>query len=100
MLLSAVIIGCCPAFAALYRTARKTQKASYDARGYAKHPSSNSEVPPSSAIHLKSIVSTTGRPKKNSSYYDLEADSSQEELAARSGIYVTKTVVQEDEIGS
>ncbi|KAF2867042.1 hypothetical protein BDV95DRAFT_446823, partial [Massariosphaeria phaeospora] len=35
----AIIIGCCPAFAALYRQARNTQKASYDPRGYSKQPS-------------------------------------------------------------
>ncbi|ORY16878.1 hypothetical protein BCR34DRAFT_635246 [Clohesyomyces aquaticus] len=96
----AVIIGCCPAFAALYRTARNTKKASYNAQGYAKQPSDRSGAPGSSNINLKSMASTAtrpSRPRNKSPYWD-EPSSSQEELAtAAGGIIVTKTFGQKHE---
>ncbi|KAF2713428.1 hypothetical protein K504DRAFT_487837 [Pleomassaria siparia CBS 279.74] len=102
----AVIIGCCPAFAALYRPPHSTQKVSYDARGYMKHSSSNSSAPTSPSIHMKSMSSNNSAPRnpalrKNSLHRDLErrGSGSQEELAEYKGggIYVTKTFDTHDE---
>ncbi|KAF2473677.1 uncharacterized protein BDR25DRAFT_386509 [Lindgomyces ingoldianus] len=50
----AVIIGCCPAFAALYRTTRNTQRAAYSVQGYAKQPSGRSDTRDSN-INLTSL---------------------------------------------
>lgn len=94
----AVIIGCSPAFAALFRRAHSSTKGSYNAQGYIKHPSSRSGAQRSTDVNLKSMVSTTSKAKgsRNDTYWD-DANSSQEELAGNDGIVVTKSFKQEHE---
>ncbi|KAF2139550.1 uncharacterized protein K452DRAFT_62192 [Aplosporella prunicola CBS 121167] len=116
----AVFIGCCPAFAAFYRTKRNTS------RGYSKSkekPPRSGHSAPSSAsaktaaanllpprpdgIMLKSVASRGGGPARVlSSYWDDEGGSSQEELAkggelrlSEGGIYVTTSVRQDSSSG-
>jgi hypothetical protein len=94
----AICIGCCPAFAVLYRTTRHTQ-ASYNTSGYIRHDQSRSGAGGSrtDAVAMKPITTSTNRTRlsNNDVYWD-DNTSSQEELAADSkGIRVT-TRLQQD----
>lgn len=95
----AVVIGCCPAFAILYRTSR-TPHVSYDTHGYVRHGQSRSGASGrrGDAINMTTGTSGTARSKasRNDPYWD-DTASSQEELAADTkGIRVTTTVQQDN----
>ncbi|CAO2651784.1 Nn.00g000670.m01.CDS01 [Neocucurbitaria sp. VM-36] len=94
----AIGIGCCPAFAVLYRTSR-TPHVSYDTHGYIRHNQSRSEGDRSrvGAIKLNTMTVGTARSKvsRNDAYYD-DTASSQEELAADSKDIRVTTTLQQD----
>ena len=99
-ILKAVIIGCCPGFAALYRKSRNTQKgSSYNANGYSRQPSGGTGI---NEIPLKSVVSSNARRVNHHGIYWDDASSSQEELAGKAsspaGIVVTTSVSQENSL--
>jgi hypothetical protein len=87
----AVVIACCPALAALYRTAISTQpRRSYDARGYLKQES-NSVDNLRPDIKLKSLVKVERASPSDTCWPD--GRSSQEEFAgSQKDIRVTTTV--------
>jgi len=91
----AVIIACCPAFAALYRTARDTQpRRSYDARGYLKQESNGlDELRPD--VKLESLVTAERGSRPDVDWSDDR--SSQEGLPyGRRDIGVTTTFQHDD----
>ena len=102
-LLSAVIIGCCPAFAVLANSSSRT-KPTYDSQGYQKYTGSGPDKERGSKIMLRTIGSTTTRSTKDRNQHLglettdahwAEAHSSQEQLrATHEGIIVSTTVVQ------
>lgn len=91
----AVIIACCPAFAALYRTARLTQpRRSYDARGYLKQESNGLDELRSD-VKLKSLITAERSSLTDVGWHD--GRSSQEELACgQRDIRVTTTFQRDD----
>ena len=90
----AVVIACCPAFAALYRKARDTQpRRSYDARGYLKQESNGLDEL-RTEVKLERMV-VAGRASRTD--VDWDGRSSQEELArGRRDIRVTTTFHRDD----
>lgn len=98
----AICIGCCPAFAVFYRTAR-TPHASYDTHGYYRHTQSRSggsQLRPD-AIKMNTVSIGAGRSRTSriDPYWD-DTRSSQEALAADSkGIVVTTTLHQDHQQG-
>lgn len=91
----AVVIACCPAFAALYRTARGSQpRPSYDARGYLKQESNGLDELRSN-VKLERMV--VARRASQCEVDWQEERSSQEELArGRKDIRVTTTFQRDD----
>jgi hypothetical protein len=80
---TAVIIGCCPALAALYRQARNTQNESYDERGYTKQRSRAVSV---NAVPLRSGMVSTSQAMniQTEIYWNEDGHGSQEGLATTS----------------
>lgn len=96
----AVCIGCCPAFAVLYRATRRTN-VSYDAQGYRKHDTSRSGASRLRPDVIKMNTVTIGKGhaqgSRRSLYWD-DTRSSQEALATDNrGIMVTTTLHQDHE---
>ena len=95
----AICIGCCPAFAILYRATR-TPHISYDTHGYCRHTQSQSGAgqfrPDVIRMNTVSVGASRSRTSKKDPYWD-DARSSQEALAAENkAIMVTTTVHQEN----
>lgn len=97
--LTAVIIGCCPAFAILVNSART--KATYDSQGYQKYGSSAADKAKGSKIQLRTIGSMATKERSDQSGWETgnmhwaDAHSSQEQLrATHEGIIVSTTVTQ------
>lgn len=91
----AVIIACCPAFAALYRTARDTQpRRSYDARGYLKQESNGLDELRSD-VKLQSLVTAGRASKRNADWSDEEGEQG-EFTRGRKDIRVTTTFQRDD----
>lgn len=91
----AVIIACCPAFAALYRTTRDSQpRRSYDARGYLKQESNGLDEL-RTGVKLQSLVTAERSSRRDMDWHD--DGSSQERLArGRKDIRVTTTFQRDD----
>ncbi|KAL1649632.1 hypothetical protein SLS61_006288 [Didymella pomorum] len=91
----AVVIACCPAFAALYRTARNTQpRRSYDAQGYLKQESNGLDELRTN-MKLERMVMAGRASQTDVDWQD--GRSSQEELArGRNDIRVTTTFRRDD----
>jgi hypothetical protein len=93
----AICIGCCPAFAVLYRTTRAASMR-HNTDGYIRHDHSRSGEARSrtDAIQMQPMATSTSRPRttKLGMYWD-DTTSSQEELAGETkGITVTTTLQQ------
>jgi MFS superfamily sulfate permease-like transporter len=95
----AVCIGCCPAFAILWRAAH-TPKVSYDTEGFVRHNQDPSQEDPYHPEAMKMDTMAVGPARRRESrrqMYWNDGASSQEELAADiRGIRVTYTVEQEN----
>ncbi|KAF2623580.1 hypothetical protein BU25DRAFT_478056 [Macroventuria anomochaeta] len=96
----AICIGCCPAFAVLYRTAR-TSRVSYDTHGYYRHTQSRSGGsqlrPDIIRMNTVNVGAVRSRMSRKDPYWD-DTRSSQEALAAdNKGIMVTTTLHQDHE---
>jgi hypothetical protein len=94
----AICIGCCPAFAVLYRTTRASNMA-YDTDGYIRHDPSSSGANRSRTEAIKMEPMTTGAGRSRTirtGLYWNDATSSQEKLAGETkGITVTTTLQQD-----
>ncbi len=95
----AICIGCCPAFAILYRNAH-TPHVSYDTNGYVRHNQSQSGENENhhEAIKMDSVSVGIGRKKaqRHDAYWD-DTRSSQEELAVNNKTIVVTTTLQQDD---
>lgn len=87
----AVIIGCCPAFAALINTHRRTERGS--SRGYIEQSGAQSSVKSSVGFKLKTMVSSKSRGVEECTF-PARSHSSQEQLASPGGITVTTDLHQ------
>lgn len=89
----AIIIACSPSFAVFIRKSINTKKSSYNADGYVAQVNED--------IKLKSMASSSSRPKRNNRdvYWD-DTHSSQEELARSSQHIVVTTTVQLANVGT
>lgn len=91
----AVIIACCPAFAALYRTARDTQpRRSYDARGYLKQESNGLDELRTN-VKLERMV-VAGRASQTDVDWQDDRSSHEELPRGRIDIRVTTTFRRDD----
>ncbi|KAH7080992.1 hypothetical protein FB567DRAFT_117299 [Paraphoma chrysanthemicola] len=96
----AICIGCCPAFAAFYRTTRITH-ISYDTNGYIRHDRSRTGIVRSrtDGVALKpiTIINNSSRLSRNEVDWN-ERTGSQEKLAASSKRTRVTTTLQQDSI--
>jgi hypothetical protein len=91
----AVIIGCCPAFAALIGSRRKSKRKSL--QGYVKHSGGSSSKKGSFSLKLSTVISAKPRDARNDKLYG--HDGSQEELAlSSSSITVTTDLHQHESV--
>jgi hypothetical protein len=94
----AICIGCCPAFAILYRSSH-TPHVSYDTNGYVRHNQSRSGTNGNrhETIKMNSISIGAGRKKAptHGAYWD-DTRSSQEELATENKTIMVTTVLQQE----
>jgi hypothetical protein len=95
----AICIGCCPAFAILYRKSLAPH-VSYDTNGYVRHNVSRSDTNGNrcETIKMSSANIGAGRKKvlRHDTYWD-DTRSSQEELAVGNKTIVVMTTLQQDE---
>ncbi|KAG9194878.1 hypothetical protein G6011_04913 [Alternaria panax] len=94
----AICIGCCPAFAILYRSSH-TPHVSYDTNGYVRHSQSRSGINGGRREAIKmspmSIGSGRKREPKPDAYWD-DTRSSQEDLATDNKTIVVTTTLQQE----
>lgn len=90
----AVIIGCCPAFAALIRSRRNTKRESSD--GYVKHSAGSLGPKTSVGVKLKTIMSSKSRSAKDGTLCG-QSHSSREQLASLSGGITIRTDLHQTE---
>lgn len=95
----AICIGCCPAFAILYRSSH-TPHISYDTNGYVRHNQSQSSTNGNhrETIKMNSMKVGAGRERelRHDTYWN-DTRSSQEELATDNKIIVVTTTLQQDD---
>jgi len=88
----AIVIGCCPVFAALISTRRKSKRGS--PHEYVKHSGGSSSKTGSVSLKLNTMISSKPRNAKDDKLYGLEPGSQEELALSPSNITVTTELHQ------
>ena len=88
----AIIIGCCPAFAALISTQRQSKRAS--SRRYLKYSRGSSSKTGGISLKLNTMISSKPRTANEDNLYGLEPGSQEELALSPSSITVTTELYQ------